>query len=62
MESKKTQVYKQTKSRISPVKTEKKLMFARGERGRGMGKMGDRDWEIQASSFEMNVTEIKDVA
>lgn len=38
------------KSRISPVNTENKLMNARGEEGGGMGKMGEGETEIQASS------------
>lgn len=29
-------------------------MFARGEEDKGMGKIGEGEWEVEASSYEMN--------
>lgn len=37
-------------------------MVIRGEQGGGMNKMDEKEWEIQASSFEMNVTGRKGTA
>ena len=45
---------KQIKSRIRPINTENKLMVARGKMGLGLGKMGEGEQEIQASSSGMN--------
>ena len=45
---------KQTKGRFRPINTESDLMVARGEGPRGMGKMGEGEWEIQASSYEIS--------
>ena len=39
------------KSRMKPINTENTLMVARGEVGGGMGKMGEGEWGIQASSY-----------
>ena len=36
------------------VNIENKLMVARGEEQRGMGKMSEGEWEMQASSYGMN--------
>lgn len=37
---------KQTKGRMRPINIENKWMDASGERGRGLGKMGEGEWEI----------------
>ena len=44
----------QTKSRIRTINTENKLMVARRDSGTEMGKMGEGQWEIQASSYGMS--------
>ena len=41
-------------SRNRPINTENKLMVVRVEEGGGMGKMGEEEWEIQASSNGMS--------
>lgn len=46
-------ISKQTQRRIRPINTQNKLMVARGEvSGREMGKMGEREWEIQVPVIE----------
>lgn len=44
---------KQKKSRIRPGNTENKHGCQREGDG-GMGKMGEREWEVQISSYRMN--------
>ena len=39
---------------MGPVNTENKLMVAREEMGRGMGKMSEGESEIQPSRYGMN--------
>ena len=34
--------------------TENQLMVGRGKGGGGMGKMGEGEWEVLASSYGMN--------
>jgi len=50
------QMKKQTKSRITPINTENKLMVALGKGNGGMGKMCEGEWEIQASRYGMNTS------
>lgn len=45
---------KQTKSRITPLNAEDKLMVAREVGGGGLGKMSEEEREIQASSYGMS--------
>ena len=45
---------KQLQSRIRPMKTESKLMVARGKGGKGMGRMGEEEWEIEPFSCGMS--------
>lgn len=44
---------KETK-RIKTINTEKKLMAARGKGCWGMGKIREREWEIQALGYGMH--------
>ena len=44
---------KQTKSRNRSINAENKLMVVREEEGGGMGKIGEGEWEIQASTYGM---------
>ena len=37
-------------------------MVAGGQRVKGMDKMGEGEWEIQASNYRMNKTRVKGVA
>ena len=50
----KNKIDEQTQSRIRPVNAENRLVVARGKGGRRMGKMGEGDWEILASSYGMS--------
>ena len=45
---------KQTKSRTRPINTENKLMVARGDWGRYLGKIGRGEREILAFSYGVN--------
>lgn len=45
---------KQTKSGNSPINTENKPDGCQRGKGRGMGKMDDRQWETEASSCGMS--------
>ena len=45
---------KQTKSRLRPVNMENKLMVARRNGSGVMGKMGQGEWETQATRYEMS--------
>ena len=41
-------------SRIRCINTENKLMAAKEEGVKGLGKMNEEQWEIQASSYRIN--------
>ena len=43
---------KQNRNRLIGVKN--KLVVARGEAGRGMGKIGEGDQEVKISSYKIN--------
>ena len=55
-------MHKQRLSRNRPINTENQVVIASGEEGGGMGKMGEREWEVQASSFVMKKSQIKTAA
>lgn len=44
---------KQTESRIRPLNSENKLMITRRKWSRALGKIGEGEREIQASSYKM---------
>ena len=46
------EINEQTKTR--PINMENKLVVAEGRELRGMGKTGEEEWEIQASSYGVN--------
>ena len=45
---------KQTKIRDRTINTKNQLKIVRGERSGEMRKMGEGEWEIQASSYRIN--------
>lgn len=46
---------KQTESKNKPIHTENKVMVAGGENQDGQrSNMGEGEWEIQSSSYEIN--------
>ena len=53
MEYKKNNNNKQIKSRSRPINTEDKQGCQRGG-GEEVSKVGEREWEVQASSYGMN--------
>ena len=48
------QMNKQTKGRIRTINTENKLIVSRKQGVGGIRKMGEGEWEIQASSYGIN--------
>ena len=53
LKTKQTEKQTNKKSRPRPINTKKASMVARGEVSKGIGKVGEGEWEIEASGQGM---------
>ena len=56
-QTEKNQYSKQTKRIIRPIHTENKLVVARREGSRELGKMSEEESEVQVSSYGVNTSQ-----